>query len=244
MTEQAPKVPPGWPEAVLFDLDGTLADSFAAIAEALDRVLVGNGFSARGTAWARRHVGRGATALVCDALEAEAGSAMVRVVEGQFFERYREMFVAATPPMAGALATVQWAHRLTGGRVGIVSNKAAALSRMWIDHHGFAAWVAALAGPDSSGFRKPDPRAVEPVLQELGAPAANSLLVGDMTVDVAVGAAVGMPVVTVHGQTSTRDELMSAGAAAVLDDLRDLQGWVEREISRRGLPGHSAGGNS
>ena len=141
------------------------------------------------------------------------------------------------------MTTVRWAHRLTGGRVGIVSNKAAVLVRMWVDYYGFGPWVAALAGPDSSGFRKPDARAIEPVLRELGVVAADTLLVGDMTVDVAAGAAVGMPVVTVHGQTSTRDELVAAGAVAVLDDLRELQAWVETEIARRRLRGHSGSGN-
>lgn len=222
-----------WPAAVLFDLDGTLADSFAAIAAALDFVLVGRGFPGRGESWARRHVGRGAAALVHDAVGEAAGRDLERAIEREFFERYRDTFVPATPPMQDALPVVRWAHSLTGGRVGVVSNKAASLSRRWIEHHGFAPWIALVSGPDTSGVRKPGRGAIEPALGELGCSGAGALLVGDMTVDVETGKAVDMPVVAVHGQTSTCAELVEAGAAAVLDNLGELPGWVESERRRR-----------
>jgi len=222
-----------WPAAVLFDLDGTLADSFAAIAAALDHVLVSHGFAARGEAWTRRHVGRGSAALVRDALGEGAAEATASGVGAAFYARYRDTFVAATPPLPGALAVVRGVHALTGGRVGVVSNKAAELCNLWLAHHRFAPWIAAVSGPDSSGVRKPGAGAVEPVLRALGVVAAEALLVGDMTVDVETGLGLGMPVAVVHGQTSTRLELESAGATAVLDDLRGLPAWLEAERRRR-----------
>ena len=48
------------PAALLFDLDGTLADSFAGIRHALNAALRESGLPEFDLAWVRTHVGRGA----------------------------------------------------------------------------------------------------------------------------------------------------------------------------------------
>jgi phosphoglycolate phosphatase len=218
-----------WPEAVLFDLDGTLADSFAAITTALDGALREEGLRGVERRWVERHVGRGAEALVRDAA-GEAPSRTVSAVGRRFARHYAEIFLEQTPPMPGAAEVVAAIALRTGGRVGVVSNKAAALCRSWLEHWGFARHVAAVSGPDTSGARKPDPAAVRPVLEAMGVAPARALMVGDMTVDVQVGRTVGMPAVAIVGVTSTRRELEAAGAEAILEDIRALPTWLAAHV--------------
>ncbi len=214
-----------WPRAVIFDLDGTLADSFTAIGAALNRALVDCGLPERPLAWTRSHVGRGAVELVKGAV-GPADETLLHAVGSSFAAHYEAIYLEQTPPIAGAGEVLEHVHRGTGGRVAVVSNKYAALCRAWLEHWDLARFVAAVAGPETYGARKPDPAAILPVVAGLGVAPAEVLLVGDMDIDVESGRNVGIPVVAVMGGASSPEALERAGALAVLDELRGLPPWL------------------
>jgi len=218
---------PRWPAAVLFDLDGTLADSFAAISRALNLALRECGLPGRTSGWTRRHVGHGAAELVRAAV-APAEESSLRAVGSRFAVHYEAIYLDETRPVAGAAAVLEHVARGTGGRVGVVSNKYAALCRGWLEHWRLARFVATVAGPEESGARKPDPRAIEPALAALAVAPDEALLVGDMDVDVETGRNAGVPVVAVRGGASPSRVLERAAPLAVLDTLRELPGWLAR----------------
>jgi phosphoglycolate phosphatase len=215
-----------WPAAVVFDLDGTLADSFAAIALALDRALRDAGLPERGLEWTRAHVGRGAEFLVRSAVSPTADETAIRGVGDLFARHYREVYLDATPPIQGAADVLRHVAERTHGRVGVVSNKLASLCLGWLEHWGLGRLVATVSGPDTSGARKPDARALLPVLAELGVAPRDALLVGDMDVDVETGRNAGTPVVVVAGGASPDGVLERAGALAVLPALAALPAWL------------------
>jgi len=217
--------PPRWPAAVVFDLDGTLADSFAAIDEALERALAECGLPRRDLEWTRSHVGRGAVELVKAAVAPEGEAAMRRVGE-RFAAHYEAIYREQTPPLPGAAAVLVHAAARTAGRVAVVSNKHARLCRGWLEHWGLLPHVAEVAGPDTTGARKPDPAALLPVLAALGVGAADALLVGDMDVDVEAGRNAGVAVVVVRGGATPAEALERAGALAVLNELGELPAWL------------------
>lgn len=214
-----------WPSALLFDLDGTLADSFAAIGLALNRALAELALPARDLAWTRAHVGRGAVELVRDAV-APAGEDAMRTAGAAFARHYEAIYREQTPPLPGADEVLELAAACTGGRVAIVSNKQARFSRGWLEHWGLGRHVAIVAGPDSYGARKPDAAAVLPVLEELGVAAGEALLVGDMEVDAITGRNAAVPVVLVRGGATAAVALDALGALAVLDSVADLPAWL------------------
>jgi phosphoglycolate phosphatase len=214
-----------WPAAVLFDLDGTLADSFAAIAAALNLALSERGLPEHDLEWTRGHVGRGAVELVRAAV-APAGEEAMRAVGASFARHYEAIYREQTPPLPGVAEVLALAAGRTGGRVGVVSNKYARLCRGWLEHWGLAAHVAVVAGPDTTGARKPDAGAVEPALAALGVAPADALLVGDMDIDAETGRNAGIAVVLVAGGATPMEALRVAGALAVLGGLRELPGWL------------------
>jgi len=219
------------PAALLFDLDGTLADSFAGIRHALNAALRESGLPEFDLAWVRTHVGRGAPALVRDAVGAGAEDALVRAVGGRFGEHYRASYLDLTPALPGAGEVLAYTAARTGGRVAVVSNKYEELSRAWLRHAGLAEHVAVVVGPDTYGVRKPDPGVVLPVLQAFGVRAADALVVGDMDVDVQTARAVGAPMVGVQADPAAARALLAAGANAVVTALGDLPAWLERNGS-------------
>ena len=111
------------PAALLFDLDGTLADSFEGIQYALDAALREEGLPEFDLAWVRGHVGQGAAALVRDAVGAQPGEAIVRAVGARFSDHYRSTYLERTPALPHAADVLALVSKRTGGKVAVVSNK-------------------------------------------------------------------------------------------------------------------------
>ncbi|MFI5167108.1 MAG: HAD family hydrolase [Thermoanaerobaculales bacterium] len=214
------------PRALLFDLDGTLADSFVAIAHALNHALREACLPEHDLDWVRHHVGRGAIELVRDAVESGCDDAARHGVGARFRAVYEEVFLAETPPLPGVTEVLAFAAKRTRGNVAVISNKYEALSRALLEHWGVARFVAAVVGPDTHGVRKPDPATVLPVLSEFGVAPAEALLVGDMEVDAATGRAAGVPVLGVRGEATTPEVLRAAGMVDVIASVRDLPAWL------------------
>ena len=214
------------PAALLFDLDGTLADSFAGIRLALNAALAERGVPERDLDWVRRHVGRGALELVRDAAGARVAEAALVALTARYLVLYRATFLQQTPAYPDAAAVLAFAAAGTRGRVAVVSNKDEELSRLWLRHTHLDRHVAVVVGPDTYGVRKPDPGALLPVLRGFGVAAGDALFVGDMAVDAAAGAAVGMPVVGVSADRAGAAALRAGGVAAVLDRLGELPAWL------------------
>jgi phosphoglycolate phosphatase len=68
-----------------------------------------------------------------------------------------------------------------------------------------------VGGPDLGFPEKPDPAMVRAALDAMGVPPAETLFVGDMTVDVATARAAGLAVAVVPLGSSTREELEASG---------------------------------
>ncbi len=212
-----------WPRGVLFDLDGTLADSFPTIHRALAAALAREGLPERDFEWVVAHVGRGAAALVRDAVAPCADEALVERVLCGYAEAYETIPLADTPPREGAREAVAFAAAGTGGRVAVVSNKATQRALDWLQHWGFAAWLAVVSGPDRSGATKPAVAAVQPVLAALGVAAAEALLVGDSRIDALTAAVAGMAGLIVGGREW--EELPGCRVDAI-SSLREFPAWL------------------
>ena len=216
------------PCALLFDLDGTLADSFAAIRDALNAGLREHGLGEYDLAWVRTHVGRGAAELVRDAVGAENDEALRRSVGTRFGAHYREIYLDQTPPLPGAGDVLAFVAARVGGKVAVISNKYEELSRAWLAHWGLAPHVAVVVGPETYGVRKPDPGALVPVLEDFGVSPADALLVGDMQVDVAAARAAGVPMLAVQSDPAAAEALRVAGAVDVLPAVAEVPAWLVR----------------
>ncbi len=221
MTERKPV-----PAAVLFDLDGTLADSFEGIQHALNTALREEGLPERGLEWVRAHVGRGAAVLVRAAVGDDTAEDKARAVGGRFGDHYRATFLERTPALPGAAELLAFVWERTGGKVAVVSNKYEDLCRRWLRHVGLVRHVALVVGPDTYGVRKPDPGAMRPILAEFGVAARDALVVGDMEVDVEAARAIGAPMVGVQADPRAAEALLAAGARAVVPRLSALAAWL------------------
>jgi len=227
----------GWePDLILLDLDGTLVDSFPAITLALNEALASRGFDTVSLDWVRRHVGRGARALVADALPGVKDGAGVEDLLGRFRERYGRLFLDATPPLPGVPETL----RMLADRspLAVVTNKPDDWAKALLDHYGWTGLFSTIQGPEAAGARKPSPEMVLRALNFAQARADDALLVGDMEVDIATARNAGVAMVAVASGARSAAELIAEGAPVVLGGLNELPAWLARQDDARGASSH------
>lgn len=214
-----PALAPGRVAGVVFDLDGTLVDSYRAITDSLNLARAGFGLPPLPEALVRRKVGHGLESLIAELVGAD------RVEEGvrRFRERYAQVYASGTDLLPGALEVCR-ALSKRGYRLAVASNKPARFCTAILEALALAPYFGAVYGPDRAGVAKPHPAMVEACLHDLGVARERALYVGDMVLDVETAARAGLPVVLVPGGSSERPELEATGQPVLpgLSALLDL----------------------
>ena len=197
--------------AVLFDLDGTLLDTAADIALALNRATAERGWLPVPLDQVRTMIGRGSPVLIDRAAEylgRQADPALHATILARFFDFYgalEESGECAARPYPGAADALRALHG-AGLRIAVVTNKWHRFATSLLHHQGLAAWVDCVVGGDTCERRKPDPQPLIHACTVLGVSAAEVLMVGDSTNDVQAARGAGIPIVCVpHGYNEGQD---------------------------------------
>jgi phosphoglycolate phosphatase len=175
--------------AVVFDLDGTLIDSLADIAAAVNHVLTWRGLENLPPAQVEGMIGDGAKVLLDRAFAArgrQAGEADMAM----FVEWYTMHGADETRPYPGMVAALA-ALREAGHPLGVCTNKPEAAAREILAALQLDRYFAVVTGGDSTAFRKPDPRHLAATLDALGA--GDAVMVGDHFNDMAAAKGCGIP---------------------------------------------------
>jgi 2-phosphoglycolate phosphatase len=204
--------------AALFDFDGTLVDSFAAITASTNHVRRLHGLPPLPEAEVRTHVGLGLERLMADLVPDAATDRAVAL----YREHHRSVALSGTRLMPGVAETIPELAR-RGLRMAVCSNKRVEFTRMLTDALGLGSHFEAVLGPDDVGGRpKPDPAMLIEGLRRLGVSPAEAVYVGDMAVDVHAARAAGMAVWLVPGGASGQESATAAGPDRVLSNFEEL----------------------
>jgi phosphoglycolate phosphatase len=202
---------------ILFDLDGTLIDSYDAIAAAANETLRALDLPTRSPEEIRRNVGPGLPLF----LKAVSGEAYVERAIPIFRAAYRRVVLDETRVLPGVEETLE-GLRGRGYRLGCATNKIGDVSRHILDHLGLLERLDAVLGAGDVPELKPHPAMLSALLGRLGVEKEQALYVGDMPLDVVTGERAGVRVWLVPGGSAPVEELHSAGAERLLPRFPDL----------------------
>ncbi len=205
----------------LFDLDGTLVDSAADLAAAVNDVRAPLALAPVPVAQVRGAISAGARAiLACGIPELPEAERDARLDAFLHFYRARiGRHGGLFPGIAQVLARLEAA----GSRWGVVTNKREDLARVVLDRLDLSPRCAVLIGGDTLARCKPDPLPVLTACERLGVPSSRAAFVGDDARDVAAGRGAGARTIAVRwGFHVAGDDPAGWGADAVVDTPADL----------------------
>lgn len=218
--------------AALFDLDGTLVDSLADIAAAMNHTLAAHGLPTHPLEAYRRFVGEGVRRLVERALPRERLE-LAETILADYQRRYAEHLLVHTAPFPG-IAQLLDALAARGLAVAVLSNKPDGATRRIVQAL-FSSWrLEPVHGERPHVPRKPDPTAALEIARVLGVEPGRCLFVGDSAIDMQTARNAGMMPVGVLWGLRDRDELTSSGARALLGHPLDLLRLLDNQDTQAG----------
>ena len=168
---------------VLFDLDGTLADTAPDLKRAADHVLKDLGRRALTAEEAYRTAPLGMAAMLKASLGSGIGKYDLEKLKSSFLEYYRKSIHVETRLYPGITDILSYI-REKGLAWGIVTNKPMFLTRELIETFPELASPAAVVAGDSVERHKPDPEPVLKAFELTGSAPGTTLMVGDALSDV------------------------------------------------------------
>jgi phosphoglycolate phosphatase len=209
------------PPALIFDLDGTLADTAPDLLGATNAVLVARGRPMLDLTSLRHMVGFGARALIAQAMEASGAPVteeeMPPLVE-IFLDHYRHHIADGSRLFPGVVETLDLL-KAQGSALGVLTNKPQELTDPLLPLLGLGETFATVYGAGRKPYTKPDPRIFHDVLADLGG--GQGVMIGDSITDLNTARAAGAPCVLVsYGFTPVPAK--DLGADALIDDFAQL----------------------
>ena len=213
---------------VLFDLDGTLADTAPDLANALNAVLVANGREPLPFETIRPAVSHGGMALIRLGFGLEPDHPEFEPLRRQLLDHYAAHIADETrlfPGMENVLDELEG----SGHNWGVVTNKPGWLTEPLLDKLDLLPRAACVVSGDTLTQRKPDPEPIRHACRLAGSRETECVYVGDAERDILAGRQAGMPTLVARfGYIGPDDRPEHWGANGLLDHPEELLTWLDR----------------
>ena len=205
-------------KALIFDLDGTLADTLGAIAEAVNMTLEKFNYPRKNEDEVRYAIGDGARMLVKrlmpapDSMNDDKVSDVLKCYNGMYAQTYLH-----TTEMYDGVEDTVWELYSRGMKIAVFSNKQDAYVKGVVEQVFPEGTILVARGQTDNVPVKPDPAGVSIVLGELGVAADECVFVGDSGIDLKTAENSGMDFIGVSWGFWGRERMADAGAEVIID---------------------------
>lgn len=219
---------------VVFDLDGTLADTAADLIAILNQLLSEADMPTMPVSEAGSLIGAGARALISRGFAhggAELAPERLEALFEDFLERYAAEICTQTrlyPGVVDALDRLE----ADGYAFAVCTNKPERHSVLLLDALGVTHRFGAVCGRDTFPFFKPDPRHLTLTIERVGGDPARSVMIGDSLTDIATAKAAGVPVIAVPFGYTDRP-VAELGPDVLIEHFDELADAVARVMAQR-----------
>lgn len=213
-------------DAVLFDLDGTLADTAGDLAGALNRVRADRGLPPVSPQVLRPHASSGARGLLGVGMGVAPGAPDYEALREAFLAHYAACLADTTVLFAGVAELLDAIER-RGLRWGIVTNKFSRYTGPVVAALALRDRASTVVSGDTTPNPKPHPAPLLHAASGLKIPPSRCMYVGDDLRDVIAGNAAGMPtIVAEYGYIGTGESCDAWPATGWIADPLALLNWL------------------
>lgn len=209
-------------KVVLFDFDGTLADGFPGIADAVNAVRQSKGHAPVPLDEVKQYVGWGLDHLIKNIVpDADIEKDIVH-----YRQHYSRTMLTGTELLEGVSDVVQALNR-RGIRQGVCSNKKRHYTEQLLEVLGIMPPIEKVFGPDDVPHHKPAPDMLLAAMKYFGVTKEETLYVGDMIVDIQCAHAAGVPIWAIPTGAMTAEQLQAERPTRLLKNMSDLKTMLE-----------------
>jgi phosphoglycolate phosphatase len=208
-------------QGAIFDLDGTLIDSYQAIYLGFHHAYTEMGLPPMSYEQVKRVVGLGLNHTFRELLGEE------RVPRALFLFRrkYEEVFRENTRLLPDAREVLEALHG-RGIRLAVATNKLGRFSREILEQFGMEKLFKVIVGDGDVTQNKPNPEMLRLAMEKMGVEKERTIFVGDSVIDIQTGKNAGVRVFAVPTGNTDRRDLKNARPEVMLDRLPDLLAYV------------------
>jgi phosphoglycolate phosphatase len=205
---------------VIFDLDGTLVDSAADIAESVNRTLSDWRLPTYDVKQITGWIGEGSRQLITYAFQDAGSDADIDDVMPGFLKHYAETALDAIA-YEGVVDTLVALHA-QGVKLAVCTNKNEEFVRPLLEIRGMMPYIDGIVGGNTLPQRKPSGVPLKYLADEAGIALAKTLMVGDSESDMLAAKDAGVDYVLVSYGYPKALDIRNAGAVAVIDRMPEL----------------------
>lgn len=212
---------------IIFDLDGTLVDSIEGIAVSMNKTLESIGYKTHTTKTYKGFVGHGIKKLVEQALpkEAAVNEAMMTQAFDKMMANYRQFYAEGLYVYDG-IEQVLKALKEAGHRLAVLTNKHQSMAEPIVTSYFEEGLFDMVVGRHESRPKKPDPFAVNMIINEVGAKKETTYFVGDSEVDYDTAINGHIKPIIVSWGFRELEQLKAIGAACIVDKPMEIINYI------------------
>ena len=190
---------------ILFDLDGTLADTAPDLMKAHNHVMNKFGYSSKSMDEIRNLVGRGAAVMIGRSIWGSARKELSKISDEkikkdmtkEFIKFYEKNLVVETQLLNGVEKFLLWA-KSNDISMGVCTNKQEHLAIELLKKINIYDLFEYVAGGNTFDFCKPDPRHITNMVEIMGGDIRKTIMIGDSENDADAAKSAGVPMILVE----------------------------------------------
>ena len=190
---------------ILFDLDGTLADTAPDLMKAHNHVMNKFGYSSKSMDEIRNLVGRGAAVMIGRSIWGSARKELSKISDEkikkdmtkEFIKFYENNLVVETQLLKGVENFLYWA-KSNNISMGVCTNKQEHLAIKLLKKINIYDFFEYVAGGNTFDFCKPDPRHITNMVEIMGGDIRKTIMIGDSENDADAAKSAGVPMILVE----------------------------------------------
>ena len=190
---------------ILFDLDGTLADTAPDLMKAHNHVMNKFGYSSKSMDEIRNLVGRGAAVMIGRSIWGSARKELSKISDEkikkdmtkEFIKFYENNLVVETQLLKGVENFLSWA-KSNNISMGVCTNKQEHLAIELLKKINIYDFFEYVAGGNTFDYCKPDPRHITNMVEIMGGDIRKKIMIGDSENDADAAKSAGVPMILVE----------------------------------------------
>ena len=206
---------------IILDFDGTLGDTRANIVQTMRRTLERLGYPIPDEPTIAATIGvpleKGFEQMLPGISPADV--ALCAATYREIFEKCRKEMI---PDLFPHVKETLEALKESGFVLTVASSRSYGSLKQFLQDMGIAPYISYVLGANSVTHAKPHPEPVLKTMADLGYAPDETLVVGDMPVDILMGKGAGARTCAVTYGNASREELAAAGADLIIDDFSEL----------------------